>query len=127
MIPVVVPLLASGVFFAARANQPNGSLERFDGNLRTSGAQSEVEPFALSGALQGDREFGLEIAAESGNRHPGAGTLGDGQRQISIMGREGVAAVASDRAGVGDIAVYRVGVEARGIHALEQDLAVYCL
>src|SRR4029079_19763114 len=124
MIPVVVPLLASGVFFAARANQPNGSLERFEGNLRTAGAQREVEPFALSGALQGDREFGLEIAAESANSHHDTSALRDAQRQISVMSRERVAAVASDRPGVGDIAVYRVGVEARCIHPLEQDLAV---
>src|SRR6185503_19222096 len=124
MIPVVVPLIASRVFFAARANQPNGALERLERHLRTPGAQSEVEPFALPGALQGDREFRLEIAAESGNCHPGTGSLGDGQGQISVMGRERIAAVAPDRTGIGDIAVYRVGVEARRIHPLEQDLAV---
>src|SRR3954468_2212958 len=127
MIPVVVPLMASRVFLAPWSNQPNGSLERLESHLSASGAQGAVEPFALPGALQRNREFGLEIAAEGGNRDAGAGALGHGQRQVSIMGGERIAAAAPDRAGVGDVAVNRVGVEARCIHPLKQDLSVHRL
>src|SRR3954452_10151067 len=85
MVPVVVPLMASRVFLAPWSNQPNGSLERLESHLSASGAQGEVEPFALPGALQRNREVGLDIAAEGTNCDTSLLSLGGGQRQVSIM------------------------------------------
>src|SRR5215210_2304893 len=107
--------------FSVGTNQLDRSLERFQGDLRAAAPQSEAETLALPGAAEGHRELGLKLTVEGRHRHPGASALGDRERHVAIVGREGVPAPVSDRAGIPDVSVDRVGIYCRGIHHGQRD------
>src|SRR5687767_15102427 len=101
----VLPVLPSAVFVTAGANQLDSALKRFESYLGATRPESEIEALSRAGAPQWYRELGLELPAEGRHRHAGAGSLRDRHGDVSVVGGEGVAPAAADRAGIGDVAV----------------------
>jgi hypothetical protein len=64
VVVIVLSIVVGPVALTARADQLDGSLERFQCHLRTSGAKGEVEAFPLPGASQRNRELRFEFPTE---------------------------------------------------------------
>src|SRR2546422_3269657 len=102
------------------------AVERLDLEAGASGTDREAEPvLGLAGQLDG--EAGVEIAVERRHRDRHVRLLRHRNAQVTVVGREAVAARVLDRAVVRDIAVDRIGLGVRGLDLQQRDVPVHGL